>query len=117
MNYNNNLVIIAENVGQFAVNITAEAYLANANNLIRNSKMDIVQIDNSFPKVTINEKDFHVMNLVTFVKGMHVHQTYLVTIDKGFALGFIYSYIDDAQKTEIEKAINSIRPYKKSSSS
>lgn len=111
--FNHNLILLAENVGSLPFDITAEAYLANANKIIRSSKMDIVQIDNSFTKKTLNGMDFYQMDLILYSQKMQIHQTYLMTIEKDFAFGFIYSYLDDAQKAELEKAINTIRPYKK----
>lgn len=113
--FNHNLIMLAENVGQYSFAITAETYLSNLNKTLHNNAtMDIVQIDNSFPKKTINGMDFHQMNLVTYLQGMRISQTYLITIEKGFAFGFIYTYADDAQKNEIEKIINTLRPNKES---
>lgn len=111
--FNHNLIILAENVGQFAFEVTPEVYLANANKTLRSSGLDIIQMDNSYTKKTLNGKDFYEMNIVNHVQGLNIHQSYLVTIEKGFALGFIYSYLDDTQKAEIEKVINTLRPYKK----
>jgi hypothetical protein len=110
--FSHNMILLAENVSNTSIDITPEMYLENANKLLQSSKLDIIQIDNSYTKKTLNGMDFYEMNIVNHMQGLNIHQTYLVTIDKGFALGFIYSYIDDAQKAEIEKAINTLRPYR-----
>lgn len=114
--YSHNILLIAENLGQISYPITPQIYLANVNKMLTNSKLEIVQIDNSYPKKTINGMDFHQMNVITFMQGMHVHQTYLITIEKGFAFGLIYSYTDDTQKAEIEKVINTLKPYRNKAS-
>ncbi|MHA3787196.1 hypothetical protein ACX0HA_03230 [Flavobacterium hauense] len=112
--FNHNLIMIAENVGQYSFAVTPEVYLNKLNKGLSSGTMNIVQIDNSFRKKTLNGMDFYQMNLVTYLEDMRISQTYLITIEKGFAFGFIYTYADDAQKSEIEKAINSLRPYKES---
>lgn len=115
--FNHSLIIIAENIGQYSMNITPEIYLENANKMLRSSQMEIIQIDNSFRKKELNGMEYYEMGLVNFVENMNVRQTYLITIDKGFVFGFIYSYTDDEQKKELEKAIYSLRPLKKSTDS
>jgi len=103
--FNANLMLVAENVHQHPSVTNGAIYLETANKLLRSSQVDLIQVDNSFPKKVIGGKDFYEMNIVMHVKNLDVHQTYLVTIEKGFALAFIYSYLDENQKAEIEKQV------------
>jgi len=108
-----NIILLAENVEQHPTVVTGDIYLQSVSKILSNSKLEVIQMDRTFPKKVLNGKDYYEMNMVAHVEGMDVHQTYLITIDKGFAVGFIYSYVNDEQKAELEKTINTLKPYKR----
>ena len=111
--FRENILLMAENIQQHPFVKTGDIYLENVNKILSNSNLKIVQIDHSFPKKVINGKTFYEMNIIAHIQDLDVHQTYLATIEKGFALCIIYSYINDDQKAELEKYVNTFSALKK----
>ncbi|MDV6168498.1 hypothetical protein R1T16_08685 [Flavobacterium sp. DG1-102-2] len=107
-----NILLLAENMEQHPSVVTGDIYLQSVSKILSSGKLEIIQMDRSFPKKVLNGKDYYEMSMAAHIQGMDVHQTYLITIDKGFAVGFIYSYVNDEQKAELEKIIQSLKPYK-----
>lgn len=110
--YNPSFMLVAENLKNFPAIKSGDQYLDNAKKLLTSSAMKITHIDDKYAKKTINGLDFHAMNVTMDVNGVPVYQMYMATVKDGFALGFIYSYGDETQKTQLEKVANSIAPYK-----
>jgi len=110
--YNPSFMLVAENLKNFPAIKTGDQYLDNAKKLLTNSAMKITKIDDKYTKRTINGIDFYTMDVTMDVESYPVHQKYMATIKDGFALGFIYSYSNEAQKAQLEKVTNSIAPYK-----
>lgn len=110
--YNPSFMLVAENLKNFPTIKTGAQYLDNAKKLLSSSTMDITHIDDKYTKRNIKGIDFYVMNVTMNVQNIPIHQLYMTTIKDGFAVGFIYSYMTEDQKTELEKVANSIAPYK-----
>ena len=111
--FSHNIILLAENIQQHPSVKTADIYLENVSKILSSSNLEIIQMDKSFPKRTLNGKEYYEMSIATHIENLDVHQTYLMTIDKGFAVGFIYSYVNDEQKAELEKVVNTLKPYRK----
>lgn len=110
--YNPSFMLVAENLKNFPAIKNGAQYLDNAKKLLTTSAMKITHIDDKYAKRTSNGIEFYVMNVTMDVQTIPVHQLYMVTIKDGFAVGFIYSYMTEEQKTSLEKVANSIAPYK-----
>lgn len=110
--YNPSFMLVAENLKNFPNIKSGDQYLDNAKKLLTTSAMKITQIGDKYTKRTINGIDFHTMDVTMDVNGFPVYQTYMATVKDGFAIGYIYSYGDEAQKASLEKVTNSIAPYK-----
>jgi len=106
--YNPNFMLVAENIKNFPGIKNGSDYLYQARKLIVRSQLQYDSIDEEFTKVTINNTEFYTMNAILNVSDVGIRQTYYSTILNGFCISAIISYINDEQKAELEKVINSI---------
>lgn len=71
------------------------------------------QIQMRFPKdiytETLGGTDFDVMEAIMPLRGMTIHQKYYATIEKGYALCFVASFVGDKQLSEDEQVLNSVK--------
>lgn len=102
--YNTNFMLIAENIKAGNIKSGAE-YLIHAKKVLEATTMDFTYTDDTFTERDINGIQFYSMNIKINYMGIPIHQSYLATVKNGFALGFIYSYIDNAQKDYIENNV------------
>ena len=62
------------------------------------------------PSKKIGNRDFDVMKATRSINGTEsVKQLYCSRIDKGFALSFIISYLNDAQEDELMDILHSVK--------
>ena len=111
--YNPNFLMVAENLKNALTIKTAKDYLDQTKTLMRTSQLPIKSINEKYENITVNGIDFTTMDIVMEVEGTEVYQKYICTIKDGFALGFIYSYVDQQQKTMLDKVVQSISPYRR----
>lgn len=106
--YNPNFMLVAENIKSFPGIKNGSDYLYQARKLIMRSQLQYDSIDEEFTKVIINNTEFYAMNALLNYLDVSIRQTYYSTIQNGFCVSAIISYINDEQKAELEKVINSI---------
>ena len=107
--FNPSLMIIAENLEEYPGITSPVAYLENTSNLLMQSGLNqnIVRIGDTRE---VNGKIFTVMVVDTKLNsGVIGRQEYLTRLDKGFAVNFIISYGDDAQKAALDKMLNGVK--------
>jgi hypothetical protein len=111
--YNPNFMLVAENLKAFPGVKTGKEYLFQTRKMLATAQVKYTHMDEDFQKIDLNGMDFYVMNVSIDFNGVNINQSYMATVKDGFALGFIYSWNDDAQKAQLEKVKNSLSPLKK----
>jgi len=106
--YNPNLMIVAENLKNAPDIKTGGDYLAHTRNFLKQSQVPHDHIDDASKKTTIGGKEFYSMSVIVNYMGLKIHQTYYATILDGFSVVTTISYIDENQKKELQNAVNSI---------
>ena len=106
--YNPNIMVIVENLKNAPDIKTGADYLTNTRNFLKQSQMKHDHIDEAFQQKTIGGAEFYVMNVVVNYGGIQIHQTYYATIQKGFGLVATIAYLNDNEKIELQKAVNSM---------
>lgn len=76
--------------------------------MLKQSQIQYDYIDDEFKKEVINNQEFYLMNLSINYMGLNIKQVYYSTIQNGFSMNTIISFINDEQKNELEKVINSM---------
>jgi len=107
--YNPSIGIVAENTKNFPGIKSGSDYLFQLRKLLKQSQFKYDYIDSVFVKETINQTDFYKMNCDLNYMGITIKQTYYSTILKGFSFGIIISYNNEQQKSDLLKAINSMK--------
>lgn len=107
--YNPSFAMVAENLKGSPGIKTGGDYLFHVKNLLKQSQVQYSFVDDEFINEVIAKKDFYIMNLVVSYKGVDIKQRYYSTVQNGFCISAIISFVDDAQKNELEKVINSIK--------
>jgi hypothetical protein len=107
--YNPSFTIVAENVRNSPGIKTGNEYLFQAKRLLEQSQLKYDYIDKEFSKEVINGTDFYKMNAEIKYMGLDIKQVYYVTIQKGFGFVVITSFINDQQKQDLLKSINSMK--------
>jgi hypothetical protein len=111
--FNPSFMLVAENLKNAPGVRSGKDYLGHSRKLMMAGQVKYSHLDETFEKRTINGWEFYTMNATVDIPGAIVKQVYLATVKDGFALGFIYTYGDEAQRAELEKVINTIDYYKK----
>jgi hypothetical protein len=106
--YNPNFMLVAENLKGFPGIKTGSDYLYQASKLLKQSQIQYEYIESDFKKVIINNQEFYSMNLSLNYMGLNIKQVYYATIQNGFCISAIISFINDEQKNGLEKVINSM---------
>ena len=105
--FNPSLLGVAENIA-FAPGVTdGKAYLQHAKALLQRANMPF-KVKDGFTKKSIGAKEFDVMEVHAHVKGMDITQKYMAYVDRGFAVAFVISYLDDQQKAALENALKAV---------
>jgi hypothetical protein len=107
--YNPNLAIVAENIKNSPGIKSGSDYLFQARKLLKQSQVKYDYIDSLYSKESINKMDFYKMNTELNYMGINIKQIYYSAILKGFSLGIIISFNNDQQKTELLKAVSSLK--------
>lgn len=108
VDYNPNFMLVAENLKNAPGIKTGSDYLFQSRKLLKQSQMQYEYIDEEFKKEVINNQEFYLMNCSINYMGLNIKQKYYSTIQNGFCLSAIISFIDDEQKNDLEKIINSM---------
>lgn len=106
--FNPNFMLVAENIKNFPGIKNGSDYLFQARKLMMRSQLQYDNIDEEFKKVVINNTEFYTMNALLNYSDIGIMQSYYSTIQNGFCISAIVSYINDDQKADLEKVINSI---------
>ena len=111
--YNPNFILVAENLKNAPKIKSASDYLINCKKVLAMTKLDIISMDDTFEEKKINGFDFRIMNVTTNMNNHVLLQKYCTTVKDNFAISFICSYTDEAQKMTLEKTLKSIAAYKR----
>jgi hypothetical protein len=109
VDYNPNLMLVAENLKSVPGIKTGSDYLFQSRKLLQQSQMKYDYIDEEFKKELINNQEYYLMNASIDYMGLTIKQVYYSTIQNGFCLSAIISFIDDEQKLELKNLINSMK--------
>lgn len=106
--YNPSFMLLAENLKNAPGTKTGSDYLFQVRKLLRLSQVQYSYIDDEFKKEIISNQEFYTMNCSIDYMGFKINQTYYSTIKDGFCLSAIISFINDEQKNNLEKIVNSM---------
>jgi hypothetical protein len=107
--YNPSMLMNAENVRDSPGIKSGKDYLFQARRILEQSQMKYDHIDKEFSKETIGGIDFYKMNAEITYLGLSIRQIYYCSIRYGFSLNIIISFVNDEQKSELSKSIQSIK--------
>tara|TARA_R110001592_G_C12921619_1_gene728559 strand:+ start:89 stop:742 length:654 start_codon:yes stop_codon:yes gene_type:complete len=108
VNYNPNFTLVAESLQNAPGIKNGSDYLFQTRKLLKQSQLQYDSIDEEFTKEIINNQEFYLMNCSINYMGLNIKQKYFSTIQNGFCLSVIISFVDDEQKNELEKITGSI---------
>jgi len=108
VDYNPSLVLVAENVSHAPGIKTGADYLFHARKLLEQAQIQYNDIDEKFEQVTINGKEFYLMNAHINYMGYDIKQQYYSTLHKGFCFNVIISYVYEDQQSKLEQAVGSM---------
>ena len=106
--YNPNFMLVAENLKNAPGIKNGSDYLFQTRKLMKQSQIKYDFIDEEFKKEIINNQEFFLMNCSINYMGLNIKQKYYSTIQNGFCLSAIISFINDEQENDLERIINSI---------
>ena len=109
VNYNPNIMIIAENLVDSPGVKNGSDYLFHAKKLLKNSQIKYDYISEKFTKEKINNTDFHTMETNLNYMGLKIKQKYYSTVNNDFSFNVTISYVNDSQKAELMKMVNSMK--------
>ncbi|MCX6238486.1 MAG: hypothetical protein NTY07_13165 [Bacteroidia bacterium] len=101
-------MLVAENLKNAPGIKNGSDYLFQSRKLLKQSQIQYDYIDEEFKKEIIDNQEFYLMNCSINYMGLNIKQKYYSTIQNGFCLSVIISFIDDEQKNVLEKIINSM---------
>jgi hypothetical protein len=102
VDYNPSFIIITENVKLYPGIKKGSDYLFNVKKMLKGGASGSnYTIDNDFKQENIDGRDFYVMHVLSKTLGNEVIQDYYSTIKDGYAVSFILTYINEAQKDEL----------------
>lgn len=107
--YNPSISVVAENIHYLPGIKTGKDYLFLARRILANSQLKYDFIDKDFNKENIGGSDFYLMNAEITYLGLNIKQLYYTTIRDGFSIIVIISYVNEEQKQNMLKTINSIK--------
>lgn len=109
VDFNPNFIIVAENLKKAPGIKNGGDYLFQTRKLLKQSQLQYDSLDEKFKKEIINNQEFYVMNASIKYMETNIKQSYYSTLENGFCISAIMSYVDDEQKTELEKVFNSMK--------
>ena len=107
--YNPSIMLIAENVKNSPGIKNGSDYLFQARKMLGQSQIKYDHLDEQFAKEAINGTDFYKMNAEIHLRDLDIKQIYYSTVLKRFTFNMIISFINDQQKQDLLKAINSTK--------
>ncbi|MEO0458060.1 MAG: hypothetical protein AAF152_15970 [Cyanobacteria bacterium P01_A01_bin.114] len=96
--FNPNLVVMAEKVSHLPGIKSGSEYLENVSNLLLQTDLPYAAEGEPY-EVEIGGRKFHRADFTLSTAGIEIKQSYLATVDKGYALGFILSGTDDTMSS------------------
>lgn len=102
---NPSIITNAEKVSKSQVK-TSKDYLESSKKLLVQSQMPYEFKD--ITSVKVGGKDFDVLEATISGDGVSLTQKFYSTLNKGYAINLIVTYVDDESKAEIDKFIESV---------
>ena len=102
-------MLVAENLKLAPGIKTGSDYLFHTRKLLKQTQMQYNNIDGDFEKVMIDNQEFYKMNLDINHMGLNIKQSYYSTILNGFSVNAVISFVNEAQKDELDKIVYSIK--------
>lgn len=107
--YNPSFVIVVENHINSPGIKTGSDLLFQSRRLLEQSQFKYDYIDEVFAKEIINGTEFYAMNAEINYMGLNVKQIYYSTIVNRFSFNVIISFVNDQQRLDLLKSINSMK--------
>jgi hypothetical protein len=107
--YNPSFMLVAENIINAPGIKTGSDYLFQSRKLLEQSQFKYDYIDKEFAKEIINGTEFYKMKAEINYMGLNIKQIYYSTIVDRFSFNVIISFINDQQKLDLLKPINSMK--------
>lgn len=108
VDYNPSFVLVTENLKNSPGTKTGSDYLFQVRKLLKQSQVQYSYIDDEFKKEIINNQEFYTMNCSIDYMGYTINQVYYSMIKDGFCLSAIISFINNEQKNNLQKIVNSM---------
>ena len=108
VDYNPSFVLVAENLINAPGVKNGSDYLFQTRKLLKQSQMHYAYIDEEFEREVINDQEFYSMNCQIEYMGFHIYQKYFSTIQNGFCISAIISFVDEEQKNDLEQIVKAI---------
>ena len=107
--YNPSLMLAADNLTKTPGIKTGSDYLFEARKLLEISQFEYDYIEEEFTKEIINGTEFYKMNTEVNYRGLNIKQIYYSTIVDIFSFNIVITFINDQQKLDLLKSINSMK--------
>lgn len=107
VDFNPSIIVVAENVQLVPGIKNGKEYLDHTQKLLQHTKLDY-SFKSPITEKKISNKTFGSMIGFLTIGGMTITQEYFTRVENGFALNIIISYLDEADKKELENVIQSI---------
>lgn len=107
--YNPNIMILAENVSKVPGIKTGSDYLFQSRRFLKQSQFQYDYLSEDFEKEMINGVEFYKMDAMMSFMGLEVNQMYYSTISKGFSFNVIVSFINDDQRKKLQESLGTIQ--------
>ncbi len=106
--YNPSFALVAENLKNSPGIQSASDYLFHVRKHLKQSQIKVDYLDEACKQELINGQEFCVMNLSMHFMEIEIKQIYYATMQHGFCLSAVISFVDDEQKDELETIIQSM---------
>ncbi|GAO29652.1 hypothetical protein JCM15548_11864 [Geofilum rubicundum JCM 15548] len=108
VDYNPSFMLVAENLKNAPGVKNGGDYLFQTRKLLKLSQIQYDHIDEAFTREMINNQEFYHMNCTINYMGFIIHQKYYSTIQNGFCLSAIISFVDEEQRNDLEQVVNAM---------
>lgn len=109
VDFNPSLIVLAENLKNYAKITTAKEYIQNSKELLLNSKIDYSFGNDSIDVVKIGSKNFHRLKAYINTPDINISQHYFCHVTKGFSLAFIISFSSPEGQKELENILGDVK--------
>lgn len=107
--YNPSILLVAENVKNSPGIKKGSDYLFHARNLLEQSQLKYDHLDKEFKKQVISSVEFYTLNASITYMNLNIRQIYYSTVLNGFTFNVIISFVNEEQKLELMKSVNSMK--------